>query len=76
MGKPLVVKRWPGTEHVNVFENVLFLESDSFEEIRKKLLMARVGLEDGVLGGRARRAAKEFKYSYIAQKAIGTGSSK
>ena len=76
MGKPLVVKRWPGTEHVNMFENVSFLEGDSFEEIRKKLLMARVGLEDGVLGSRARRAAEEFKYSYIAQKAIETGSSK
>lgn len=32
-GKPMIVKDWPGTHHVDVGGNVLFLTSDSEEEI-------------------------------------------
>ena len=71
MGKPLVVKRWPGTEHVDACGNVLFLESDRVEEIRCRLTEARSGLEDGALGEKARRATRGFMYSDISRRAIG-----
>lgn len=71
MGKPLVVKRWPGTEHVDVCGNVLFLESDGVEEIRGRLAESRFGLESGILDEKARRAARGFMYSNISCRAMG-----
>lgn len=33
LGKPLVVKYWPGTNHIDLGGNVIFLKSDSVDEI-------------------------------------------
>lgn len=72
MGKPLVVKRWEGTEHVDVCGNALFLDGDSSGEIRDRLLDIRLRLSgDGDLAERAREAAGHFMYSDIAKKAVG-----
>lgn len=36
-GKPMIVKDWPGTHHVDIGGNVLFLLKDSVEEIQNKI---------------------------------------
>lgn len=36
-GKPMIVKDWPGTHHVDLGGNVLFLAKDSVEEIQNKI---------------------------------------
>lgn len=33
-GKPMLVKDWPGTHHIDLGGNVMFLKNDSVEEIR------------------------------------------
>lgn len=71
MGKPLIVKRWKGTEHVDVCDNVLFLEDDDAGEIHTRLSGARAGLREGGLRERAVGAASGFRYSEIARRAIG-----
>ncbi|MGG1397348.1 glycosyltransferase family 4 protein [Bacillus salipaludis] len=38
LGIPLIVKYWEGTTHVDVGGNCLFLNSDSTEEIKEKIL--------------------------------------
>ena len=72
MGKPLIVKRWRGTEHVDICGNVIFLDKDSADEIRAAII--KVSLEKGIEGGMygcARDAAKHFLYSDIARRSIG-----
>ena len=71
MGKPLIVKRWPGTDHVDVCGNVLFLDSDDAGEIRARLSEACEGLREGGLREQAVRAASGFRYSEIALRSIG-----
>lgn len=71
MGKPLIVKRWPGTDHVDVCGNVLFLDEDSTEEISKRLLLVKVDFEESrILQQRAHAAASSFLYSNIARSSI------
>lgn len=36
-GKPMIVKDWPGTHHIDLGGNVLFLSKDSVSEIQEKL---------------------------------------
>lgn len=69
MGKPLVVKYWPGTSHVDVCGNVLFLNNDSVSSIQEGLLNAR--LHSDALCKKAYQASKLFMYSAIARKSIG-----
>ena len=72
MGKPLIIKRWPGTDHVDICGNAIFLEKDSIDEIHDAI--ARVLLEKGDASGmqcRAHDAAGSFLYSDIARRSIG-----
>ena len=36
-GKPMIVKDWPGTHHIDLGGNVMFLSEDSVDEIQEKL---------------------------------------
>lgn len=72
MGKPLIVKRWPGTQHVDARGNAIFLDEDSVDEIRNAI--TKVLMEKGVAGGiydRACDATELFLYSGIARRSIG-----
>ena len=67
-GIPIVVKRWEGTEHVDLGGNALFLEEDSVEEIRNKLSAAYQGLDH--MKTAAKRNSHLFLYSDVAKKSI------
>ena len=71
-GKPMIVKDWPGTHHVDLGGNVLFLTKDSVDEIQQaieKILscpaefqkMSSVAKEKGM---------RVFSYKEIARRAI------
>lgn len=71
MGKPLLVKKWDGAEHVNACNNVLFLENDS-ESHLYELLNRLISDKEcfAKLKENAKKAAKGFMYSAIAERAI------
>lgn len=71
-GKPMIVKQWPGTNHIDLGGNVLFLTKDSVDEIKetiellisdsvKLLEMTRIAESKGV---------KNFSYADISKRAI------
>lgn len=71
-GKPMIVKDWPGTHHVDLGGNVLFLTEDSVAEIQEKIEsllsdpsklseMARIAQEKGM---------QIFSYADISKRAI------
>ena len=72
MGKPLVVKEWKGTRHVDCGGNAILLTRDSTEEIRDALssIMFDVGRLDAMTRV-ALRASRDFRYSEIARRSIG-----
>lgn len=72
MGKPLIVKRWQGAEHVDVCGNVVFLDGDGAREIANAL--SRIVKDDEFFSrieSNARIAATRFLYSDIAKRSIG-----
>ena len=70
-GKPMIVKDWPGTHHVDLGGNVIFLKKDSVQEIQ-------AGIESILnnpdkFSAMQRAAAKGisfFSYSDISNRAI------
>ena len=71
-GKPMIVRKWPGTDHVDLHGNVEFLQSDDPEELKQKLKellekkdklqkMTEVAVENGM---------KVFSYADIARRSI------
>lgn len=75
MGKPLVVKRWQGTEHVNVCGNVKFIDDDEFSTINNILTNLILGGSDSyrLLVQAAKHCQKEFLYSDIAIRSLYCG---
>lgn len=71
MGKPIVVKRWDGTAHVNINDNCLFLERSDYEEM-KDVLLELINNENKLnkLEKQAKLASKNFLYSEIAKKSL------
>lgn len=72
-GKPMVCKKWPGTQHVDVGGNVVFLERDNVEEIDKILceLIKDNQHKYYQMKDIAEGAGKqEFSYLNISQKSI------
>ncbi len=74
-GKPMLVKDWPGTHHVDLGGNVRFLLKDSVEEIQSEierllrepeayLVMKNIAQEKGM---------QIFSYRDIAKRAVCTG---
>lgn len=71
MGKPLIVKRWSGTEHIDICGNVIFLDSDGVEPIFRALLTLINDCTDGGSYSKAAdAAASRFLYSEIAKRSI------
>lgn len=70
-GKPMIVKDWEGTHHIDINGNVLFLRKDSKEEITKQiisLLHNRDIYEK--MRNNAEEAKKYFSYRSIALRSI------
>ena len=71
MGVPMIVKRWEGTSHIDVGGNVVFIEEDSTEKIKKAIefamnknnyvKMKKIAVESGM---------KKFSYDEIAKQSI------
>ncbi|MGM8138967.1 glycosyltransferase [Enterococcus italicus] len=70
IGKPLLVKRWSGTEHVNINGNCLFLDDDSKNEMKKKILLIQEEETYKKILESSKQASSKFKYSNIAKKSI------
>ena len=71
-GKPMICKNWPGTHHVDVGGNVMFLNNDSVDEIYNNIMdlindpakyqeMKKIAISEGM---------SVFSYKSIAKKGI------
>lgn len=71
-GIPMIVKKWQGTTHVDCGGNVIFLEEDSSDEIRDKLLYVIDNSEVycNMKKIAETKAAKIFSYRELARKSI------
>ncbi len=69
-GKPMIVKYWDGTTHVDVCGNVEFLYKDSTEEIKEKIEGIIEPANYSVMKENAEKASEHFMYSKIAQRSI------
>jgi glycosyltransferase involved in cell wall biosynthesis len=70
--KPLICKKWPGMDHLNIGGNIIFLENDSKNEIIEKL---KPILSDKLKLNEMTKAAnnkqyEDFLYSNIAKKSL------
>lgn len=69
-GIPLLVKRWDGTDHVDMGSNVKFFENDSVEEVQKAISsVLQIDNYNAMLDA-AKRNSKYFMYSEIAKRSI------
>ena len=71
-GIPMVVKDWPGTHHIDLGGNVIFLKTDSSDEIYKVLTKV---VSDKKLYTRMKKVAvekgmKKFSYKEISRRCI------
>ena len=74
IGKPLIVKYWDGTTHVQVNGNAVFLYNDTVEEIARnieQLLKNERESYNLMLECAKSKARKKFLYRYIAERSIG-----
>ena len=68
LGKPMIVKYWDGTTHIDMDGNVRFLYKDSVDEVEGEIQCAIKHIED--MKECAKKNAKEFLYSDIARRSI------
>lgn len=68
IGKPIIARRWEGTEHINVNDNVIFIEKGSSEELT--IAIEKMMKNYPVFKDRAEKSQKEFKYSEISKRSI------
>lgn len=67
---PCIFKYWEGIHHVDINGNCIFLDDDAVEDIKKALTNALCCDTLKELKNKAEMAAKHFRYSEIAKKAI------
>ena len=66
--KPMIVKYWDGTTHVDIGGNVRFLYKDSVSEIKEEIEYVKDNFD--FMKDAANAAAKNFLYSDIARRSI------
>ena len=73
-GKPMLVKDWPGTHHVDLGGNVRFLRKDSEEEIREEIarLLNNPAEYMEMKTIAEKKGMQIFSYKKIAERAIKT----
>lgn len=72
--KPMIVKNWDGTHHIDIGGNVLFLYKDNVQEIENyllKILNFKNGIYESMKKNAEKNESKEFLYSIISKKSIG-----
>lgn len=71
-GIPMIVKDWPGTHHVDLGGNVLFLHDDSEKEIRMVLekVLTNKALYENMKEVAAKKGKVVFSYKEIAKRSI------
>lgn len=71
--KPMLVKYWPGTTHVDIGENVLFLKQADTKEIEEQIsnIVDNPQILAGITRGAQSDKSKNFLYSKIALKSLG-----
>ncbi len=71
-GKPMIVKDWPGTHHIDLSGNVRFLKQDSVEEIQKAIegLLNNTNELKKMKEVAEREGMKIFSYKNIAKRSI------
>lgn len=76
LGKPMVVKDWPGTHHVDVGGNVYFLKRDTCDEIYSVLniIITNNSILLKMKSIAELEGMQQFSYYKIAQKSIGFNS--
>ena len=70
MAKPLLVRDWPGTHHVDICGNAVFLKRDEVQAIMEGITLIKSD-SSGSVKQAADKAAGYFRYSAIAKKSIG-----
>lgn len=71
LGKPLVVKYWTGTNHIDLDGNVIFLKNDSVEEIKYVIeSLINNPYKLNYMKKHAMRAKRYFSYKQIAKNSI------
>ncbi len=72
-GKPIICKSWPGTHHIDVGGNVIFLHDDSVDEIFRiiKDITNNENRYSNMKKNAMFKAMKIFSYMEIAKKSIG-----
>ncbi|WP_370807623.1 glycosyltransferase family 4 protein [Faecalibacillus intestinalis] len=69
-GKPMIVKYWDGTTHVDLGGNVKFLYEDSSSEIKKAIEYTLKSTNYNFMKTIAEKGKLQFSYSEIAKKSI------
>ena len=71
-GKPMLVKDWPGTHHVDLGGNVLFLSKDTVDEIQDKIefLISNPDKVIEMTRIAERKGMQFFSYADISKRAI------
>ena len=71
-GKPMIVKDWPGTHHVDLGGNVRFLTQDSVEEIQVEIerLINNPDIYRQMMAIAIKKGMRIFSYKDIAKRAI------
>ena len=67
-GIPMICKRWAGTDHVNVNGNVVFLETDTVDEIKAAIVSVMENYDS--MKAAAEKSRRTFAYSDIAKRSI------
>lgn len=71
LGKPLIVKEWEGTKHVNVNGNTIFLTENTSQELVEIIKKLRLNIElFNEMEKNASLAADQFRYSRIARNSL------
>lgn len=71
-GKPMLVRDWPGTHHIDLEGNVRFLSHDSVDALQNELerLLDHPDLYDGMKAIAEKKGMRMFSYQEIAKRAI------
>lgn len=69
-GKPMIVKYWDGTTHIDCGGNVAFIKRDTVEEIKNELEHCIVKENYDQMRKKAEQAYDSFLYSSIAKKSL------
>lgn len=73
MGKPLLIKHWDGTTHVDCGGNVAYMSGDDVASIEADLIACTDPAVNSKMKTAAHSASRHFLYSDIACRSIGYG---